>query len=211
MGALPVQDDRLVWLDDACHGRELVGGKGASLSRLFIFGAPVPPAISFTTHAYRDLACHLDLGAHLTRLADDAHAALRHVIAESPLPGSVDQTVRRGWTILRERIGPEPRLAVRSSAIDEDGGGYSFAGLHDTILGVCEAIGQDFGFNPTWLRLAFIAPIFFAPYAAVGAYLGLGVIVAATRLLFKDKPASEQVVEAKAVEVVEDDTLPMAA
>ena len=82
---------------------------------------------------------------------------------------------------------------------------------HDTILGVCEAIGQDFGFNPTWLRLAFIAPIFFAPYAAVGAYLGLGVIVAATRLLFKDKPASEQVVEAKAVEVVEDDTLPMAA
>lgn len=81
----------------------------------------------------------------------------------------------------------------------------------DTVLGVCEAIGQDFGFNPTWLRLAFIAPIFFAPYAAVGAYLGLGVIVAATRLLFKDKPASEQVVEAKAVEVVEDDTLPMAA
>ena len=34
---------------------------------------------------------------------------------------------------------------------------------NDTILGVCEAIGQDFGFNPLWLRLAFIAPIFFAP------------------------------------------------
>ncbi len=34
---------------------------------------------------------------------------------------------------------------------------------NDTILGVCEALGQDFGFNPTWLRLAFIAPIFFAP------------------------------------------------
>ena len=106
---------------------------------------------------------------------------------------------------------------------------------HDTILGVCEAIGQDFGFNPTWLRLAFIAPIFFAPVWTVAAYLGLGVIVAATRflapnkpasqqvvgakaievaatrLLFKDKPASEQVVDAKAVELVEDDTLPMAA
>ena len=80
---------------------------------------------------------------------------------------------------------------------------------NDTILGVCEAIGQDFGFNPTWLRLAFIAPIFFAPYAAVGAYLGLGVVVAATRLLVKDKPASEQIVDVKAVEVVED--LPLAA
>ena len=82
---------------------------------------------------------------------------------------------------------------------------------HDTILGVCEAIGQDFGFNPTWLRLAFIAPIFFAPVWTVAAYLGLGLLVAATRLLFKDKPASEQVVDAKAVELVEDDTLPMAA
>lgn len=81
---------------------------------------------------------------------------------------------------------------------------------HDTILGVCEAIGQDFGFNPTWLRLAFIAPIFFAPYAAVGAYLGLGVVVAATRLLVKDKPASEQLVEAKTT-VVEEEALPIAA
>ena len=82
---------------------------------------------------------------------------------------------------------------------------------NDTILGVCEAIGQDFGFNANWLRLAFIAPIFFAPVASVAAYLGLGVVVAATRLLIKDKPASEQVVDAKAVEVVEDDTLPLAA
>ena len=82
---------------------------------------------------------------------------------------------------------------------------------NDTILGVCEAIGQDFGFNPTWLRLAFIAPLFFAPYVAVGAYLGLGIVVAATRYFAPNKPASEQVVDVKAVEVVEDETLPMAA
>ena len=82
---------------------------------------------------------------------------------------------------------------------------------NDTILGVCEAIGQDFGFNPTWLRLAFIAPIFFAPVATLAAYLGLGVIVAATRFFAPNKPASQQVVDVKAVEVVEDDTLPMAA
>ena len=81
---------------------------------------------------------------------------------------------------------------------------------HDTILGVCEAIGQDFGFNPLWLRLAFIAPIFFAPYAAVGAYLGLGVIVAATRYFAPNKPASRQVVDVQAT-VVEDEPLPIAA
>ena len=81
----------------------------------------------------------------------------------------------------------------------------------DTILGVCEAIGQDFGFNPMWLRLAFIVPIFFAPVVTVAAYLGLGAVVGATRLLFKDKPASEQVVDATATVVEEDEALPIAA
>ena len=55
---------------------------------------------------------------------------------------------------------------------------------NDTLLGVCEAIGQDFGFNPLWLRLAFIAPLFFQPMLAIGAYLLLGAVVAATRYFF---------------------------
>ena len=80
----------------------------------------------------------------------------------------------------------------------------------DTILGVCEAIGQDFGFNPTYLRLAFIAPLFVAPVPAIAGYLALGLVVAATRLLVRDVPASEQVVEAQAT-VVEETPFPMAA
>lgn len=82
---------------------------------------------------------------------------------------------------------------------------------NDTILGVCEAIGQDFGFNPLYLRLAFIVPLFFAPALAFAAYLGLGVIVAATRYFAPNKPASEQVVDAKATVVEEPDALPIAA
>lgn len=82
---------------------------------------------------------------------------------------------------------------------------------NDTILGVCEALGQDFGFNPTWLRLAFIAPIFFAPVWTIAAYLGLGVIVAATRFFAPNKSASEQVVDVKAAVVHEQVELPMAA
>ena len=74
----------------------------------------------------------------------------------------------------------------------------------DTILGVCEAIGQDFGFNPTWLRLAFIAPLFFAPYWAVGAYFGLGLLVATTRWLVKDQNAAK-LVDVQAAEIVEDE------
>jgi phage shock protein PspC (stress-responsive transcriptional regulator) len=60
---------------------------------------------------------------------------------------------------------------------------------NDTILGVCEAIGQDFGFNPNWLRLAFCAPIYWNPGLVVAAYLALGLLVAATRFAFPDRHA----------------------
>jgi phage shock protein PspC (stress-responsive transcriptional regulator) len=60
---------------------------------------------------------------------------------------------------------------------------------NDTILGVCEAIGQETGINPNWLRVAFCVPIFWNPLAVIGAYLALGVIVAATRFVFADKVA----------------------
>jgi phage shock protein PspC (stress-responsive transcriptional regulator) len=55
---------------------------------------------------------------------------------------------------------------------------------NDTLLGVCEAIGQDFGINAVWLRLAFIAPLFFQPALTIGIYLALGLVVAASRYLF---------------------------
>jgi phage shock protein PspC (stress-responsive transcriptional regulator) len=58
---------------------------------------------------------------------------------------------------------------------------------NDTILGVCEALGNDFGFNPNWLRIAFCAPIYWNPALVVGVYLGLGVLVAVTRFAFPDR------------------------
>ena len=85
---------------------------------------------------------------------------------------------------------------------------------NDTIFGVCEAIGQDFGFNPIFLRLAFIAPLFFAPYWTFAAYLGLGVLVAATRLLVKDgqsETASVAQFVSRPVNLEADEALPIAA
>lgn len=52
-----------------------------------------------------------------------------------------------------------------------------------TILGVCEAIGEDFGFNPTFLRVPLAAMVLWSPMWAIAAYLGLGAIVFASRLL----------------------------
>ena len=72
-----------------------------------------------------------------------------------------------------------------------------------TILGVCEAIGEDFGFNPTFLRVPFAASVLYSPMWAIIAYFALGAVVLASRLLFpkaKAEPVSEVRVEAPAVE-----------
>ncbi|MBX3561866.1 MAG: PspC domain-containing protein [Sphingomonas sp.] len=53
----------------------------------------------------------------------------------------------------------------------------------DTLLGVCEGLGEDLGFNPNWLRAALGAGLIWNPLAMIGIYLGLGVIVLFTRLV----------------------------
>ena len=54
----------------------------------------------------------------------------------------------------------------------------------DTFLGVCEAVGQDLGFHANWLRVPFAALILWNPVAVIGAYLGLGGVVALSRWLY---------------------------
>ncbi|HEV2596147.1 MAG TPA: PspC domain-containing protein [Sphingomicrobium sp.] len=72
-----------------------------------------------------------------------------------------------------------------------------------TILGVCEAIGEDFGFNPVFLRVPLSAIVLYNPLIAVGAYFALGVVVLASRLLFPaPKARSAPQVEAVATDPV---------
>jgi phage shock protein C len=84
---------------------------------------------------------------------------------------------------------------------------------NDTLLGVCEAIGQDFGINPLWLRLAFIAPLFFQPVLTISVYLGLGAVIAATRYFFPRKTVEAEVIDlpAKPVAAEADEQLQIAA
>jgi hypothetical protein len=51
-------------------------------------------------------------------------------------------------------------------------------------LGVCEAIGEDFGFNPTFLRVPLAGAVLYSIPLAIAAYFALGAIVLASRLLF---------------------------
>src|SRR5687767_9376299 len=68
-----------------------------------------------------------------------------------------------------------------------------------TILGVCEAIGEDFGFNPIFLRVPLGATVVFSPTMAIAGYFALGLIVLVSRLLFP-KPKKVMTAEVTAIE-----------
>lgn len=66
-----------------------------------------------------------------------------------------------------------------------------------TILGVCEALGEDLGFNPVFLRVPLAVCLLLNPWAVVATYAGLGVLVAFTRLV-APAPRQTAAIEAEA-------------
>lgn len=76
-------------------------------------------------------------------------------------------------------------------------GPASIIARDDTLFGVCEAIGEDFGFPPSLLRILFALALFWSPLAAVSAYAGGGLLVAVSRWLVPE-PLAEQADEAEA-------------
>ena len=101
------------------------GRKAATLAALKRAGFPVPDGVVLTTEALaRTLAAAgLDAGASPAR------------VAAVPLPGEVAAAI--DWAARRLGGG---RLAVRSSGVDEDLPGASYAGQYETVLGVA---GED--------------------------------------------------------------------
>ncbi|HEY0164233.1 MAG TPA: PspC domain-containing protein [Sphingomicrobium sp.] len=77
---------------------------------------------------------------------------------------------------------PTDQLVNQAAAQPSESGNLLLR--NDTILGVCEAIGRDFGFNPNFLRIPRAGGVLLSPIAAVGIYFALGIAVLASRLLF---------------------------
>ena len=61
----------------------------------------------------------------------------------------------------------------------------------DSLFGICEAVGNQLGFNPFYLRVALIGLLFFGPAYMIGGYVGLGLIVGVSHLLFPGKLVAE--------------------
>ncbi|MBI1734310.1 MAG: phosphoenolpyruvate synthase [Candidatus Rokubacteria bacterium] len=129
----------------------LVGGKNASLGELCgalgPAGVRIPEGFAITADAYRALleeqALGPRLGALLARLDPEdvdalarAGAEARRLVAGAPLPRGLEAEVRAAYRALGGRAERPPAVAVRSSATAEDLPEASFAGQHETYLGV---------------------------------------------------------------------------
>jgi phage shock protein C len=54
----------------------------------------------------------------------------------------------------------------------------------DTFFGVCQGLSEDFGFNPLYLRIVFAVLVLVNPLAALCGYVGAGLLVLISRLVF---------------------------
>lgn len=61
----------------------------------------------------------------------------------------------------------------------------------DTIFGVCQALGQDFGISPNWFRVAFASAVVFNLEYAVIAYAAVGALVLVSRIVMPGRAVEE--------------------
>ncbi len=108
---------------EAATSAEAVGAKASNLAKLRLAGFPVPSGIVVTTAAF---ARHLE---SISEVEDGS--SIRLAILSNSLSASIKEEL---WEALEE-IGDVP-FAVRSSGVEEDLEGASFAGQYDTFLGV---------------------------------------------------------------------------
>jgi phosphoenolpyruvate synthase/pyruvate phosphate dikinase len=118
-----------------------VGGKAANLDLLARAGLPVPAGFCLPAAAHLAYLEANGLAEQAGELAgrlpdEDARRELEGLALAAPLPERLAEVLAAATANLARRDGPGGRLAVRSSAVDEDGAECSFAGRHLTELGV---------------------------------------------------------------------------
>jgi rifampicin phosphotransferase len=152
MTASGTESGRFVaWLgasNAASTAGQALGGKAASLDRLARLGFTIPPAFCLTTEASQAHVAaipeHDAFVAAMERLPDEeARASVVRLVETSTTPAMVSDALAEAVArlVLAAPSGPDggSTFAVRSSGIGEDGAADSFAGLHETELGLRDA------------------------------------------------------------------------
>jgi pyruvate,water dikinase len=133
----------IAWLDETAGSgaREIIGGKGASLATMQAAGFPVPPGFVVTVEGYKRFLAgneiaEIDLGPDSLKDIQAAAQLAERVCAhlsECSLPDDLRIEILEALDVLGSRVSAEV-YAVRSSAVGEDSGEASFAGLYETYL-----------------------------------------------------------------------------
>lgn len=145
-----VADQLVLSLSDLAAGEHSrVGGKAVNLARLARQGFPVPPGFVVATDVYRQFMSASGLDAEVTRLVKEtdpndttqvsaAETQIASWITSQSMPPDARDAILASYREVGG--GAQVRVAVRSSGTAEDLEEASFAGLHDTHLGI---VGDD--------------------------------------------------------------------
>ncbi|MGD8698632.1 MAG: PEP/pyruvate-binding domain-containing protein [Gemmatimonadales bacterium] len=128
----------------ASLGERQVGGKAAKLSGLMASGYRIPAGFCITTRAYRrfladgGLKIRIDMETERKAMSSmrweeiwDAALRIRTAFLRTPIPADVTREIIDAYHSLSAQA-----LAVRSSAVGEDSVERSYAGLHESLVGV---------------------------------------------------------------------------
>ena len=137
-----IESPLIVPLGRAVDPRQ-AGGKASNLSKLIGLGVPVPAGCVLTCRAFRRFLAGDRLGAGIEALQRgldpldparrrDVSQAIRAQVDGGSLPAAVSEALEAAARELPADAG----LAVRSSAVGEDGVTASFAGQFDSVLNV---------------------------------------------------------------------------
>ncbi len=128
-----------------------VGGKNASLGEMYQelsgVGVKVPNGFAITANAYRNFLKHNQLEKKIANALDNLDisdlqmltsvgAKIRYLIRQGSFPSEMIDDIRAGYHSMEAEYGPNPDVAVRSSATTEDLPGASFAGQQETYLNI---------------------------------------------------------------------------
>lgn len=125
--------------------RGAVGGKAFALSRLLEIGITIPDTLCVTADAYRAYVSQTGLSERISLELNrkafsrmrweeiwDCATRIRNLFLRKKIPSGIAHDLREAFT---QRFGDKP-VAVRSSALDEDGTTASFAGLHASFVNI---------------------------------------------------------------------------
>jgi len=141
---LDLPSSKVAWFDDVGSKDTLtVGGKGANLGEMAKAGLPVPPGYVVTAQSFRTFFDESGLGAEIDGLLAKVDinnpaelAKVSKVIQTRIQHAEVSPRLREEIVHSYQKLGPNARVAVRSSGTVEDGADASFAGMFRSHLNV---------------------------------------------------------------------------